>query len=80
MILKEFKTGGKTVNCVMLYSGSGKITERNLKSEAASFRESVFLLQNKVAAQSAMSAKLFLANGGVFIRQLLYAPGLPAAE
>jgi transposase len=43
-------------------------------------KDSVFLFQNKAAAQSAMSAKLFLANGIVFIRQPLYAPDLAAAE
>jgi hypothetical protein len=43
-------------------------------------KDIVFLLHNKPAAQSAMSAKLFLANGGVFIRQPLYAPDLAAAE
>lgn len=42
--------------------------------------DSEFLLQNKAAAQSVMSAKLFLANGVVFIRQPLYAPDLAAAE
>lgn len=45
-----------------------------------SLKDSVFLLQNKAAAQSAMSAKVFLANGGVFIRQPLYAPDLAFAE
>jgi hypothetical protein len=40
----------------------------------------VFLLQNKAAAQSAMGAKLFLATGGVVIRQPIYAPDLAAAE
>jgi len=43
-------------------------------------KDSVFLMQNKAAAQSATSAKLFLANGRVFIRKPLYAPDLAAAE
>lgn len=64
----------------ILCTGSGKITERNLESEAESFRESMFPLQNKAAAQYAMRVKLFLANGGVFFRQPLYAPGLAAAN
>lgn len=43
-------------------------------------KESEFLLHYKAAAQSAMSAKLFLANDGVFIRQpLYYATDLAAA-
>jgi hypothetical protein len=43
-------------------------------------KDSVFLLKNKAAAHSAMSAKLFLANGVVFIRQPHFAPDLAAAE
>ena len=42
-------------------------------------KDSEFLLHYKAAAQSAMSAKLFLANDGVFIRQPLYATDLAAA-
>lgn len=43
-------------------------------------KDSLFLLQNKAAAQSAISMKLFLVNGDAFIRQPLYGPDLAAAE
>jgi hypothetical protein len=49
-------------------------------------KDSVFLLKNKAAAQPAISAKLFLANGRQFMHltwplpNTFYAPDLAAAQ